>query len=217
MNSDRTPLEHFGILPESPNAVLLRLLLTTAVDAIAADEGSLLLRDDDTGDLRFAMTIGDADRESQLIGQRVPVGQGISQLAVATQEVQIGAPTYRDIKQTERQTGGPEAIIAAPLISGSDVIGVLTAVTFKPGRRFGGDEAKLYGRLATIAVVLIEQHQRISGMEGRSVIQTTATDPKHNAELSEIDQALSRIASRNPEALPQIAAIVANFEAAIRH
>jgi GAF domain-containing protein len=216
MNSTRSPLEHFGILPESADAALLRLVLTTAVETIEADEGSLLLRDEGTGDLRFAMTVGDPDREDKLVGERVPVGRGVSQLAAATREVQVGAPTYRDIKQTERETGGPEGVIAAPLISGAEVIGVLTAVTFKPGRRFGGAEAKFYGRLATIAAVIIEQHQRISGMEDRIAIQTTATLPRHNQELSEIDQALSRIAARQPQALSQIAAIVANFEAAIR-
>jgi GAF domain-containing protein len=217
MNSARRPLEHFGILPESADADLLRLVLTTAVETIDADEGSLLLRDDGTGDLRFAMTVGDPDREEKLIGERVPVGRGVVQLAAATQEVQIGAPTFRDIKQTEREAGGPEAVIAAPMISRSDVIGVLTAVTFKHGRRFGGAEAKLYGRLATVAAVLIEQHQRISGAEGRIAVQTTAMHPKHNKELNEIDQALSRIASRHPQALSHIAAIVANFEAAIEY
>jgi GAF domain-containing protein len=215
MNSARRPLEHFGILPESADADLLRLVLTTAVETIDADEGSLLLRDDGTGDLRFAMTVGDPDREEKLIGERVPVGRGVVQLAAATQEVQIGAPTFRDIKQTEREAGGPEAVIAAPMISRSDVIGVLTAVTFKHGRRFGGAEAKLYGRLATVAAVLIEQHQRISGAQDRIAVQTTAMHPKHNKELNEIDQALSRIASRHPQALSHIAAIVANFEAAI--
>ena len=176
IRKDRPLLEHFGMLPE--DTALLRLVLTTAVEAIEADEGSLLLRDPDTRDLYFAITVGDPDHERDLPGQRVPVGRGVVQLAAATQQVQIGAPTFRDIQQTERQTGGPEAVIAAPLISGSDTIGVLTAVTFKQGRRFGGVDAKLYGRLATIAAVLIEQHQRISGMKGRIAIGTTAAGPE---------------------------------------
>jgi GAF domain-containing protein len=212
----RSPLQHFGILPESPDAGLLRLLLKTAVDAVDAAEGSLLLCDRATNDLYFAMTVGDPGREQQLIGERVPVGKGVVQLAVATQEVQTGAPTFRDIEQTERETGGPDAVIAAPLITGSEVIGVITAVTFEPGRRFGGEEAKLYGGLATIAAVLIEQHQRIASVEGRTAIYTTAAQPQHNRELSEIDHALGRIASQQPQALAQIAAIVTNFEIAVR-
>jgi GAF domain-containing protein len=215
MNNTRSPLAHFGILPESRDAALLRLLLTTAVEAIKAEEGSLLLRDDATGDLRFAMTVGDVGREEKLIGERVPVGRGIVQLAAATQEVQVGAPTFRDIKQTEREDGGPEAVIAAPLLSGSEVMGVLTGVSFVHGRRFGSEEAKLYGRLATLAAVLIEQHQRIAGMEGRIAIQTTATDPVQNEELKAIDQALTRIAARRPQALSEIAAIIGHFETAI--
>lgn len=212
----RSPLEYFGIVPESPDASLLRLVLSAAVDAIGADEGSLMLRDKASGDLRFAMTVGDPDREAKLIGERVPIGKGVVQLAVATQEVQVGAPTFRDLKQTERETGGPEAVIAAPMISASDVMGVLTGVTFKNGKRFGESDARLYGKLATVAAVLIEQHQRLSGMEGRRAILATGTSPKHNQELSTIDQALSRIAARNPEMLSQIAAIVANIEAAIQ-
>jgi GAF domain-containing protein len=217
MKSTRSPLEYFGILPESSDATLLRLVLSTAVDAIGADEGSLLLRDKGTGDLRFAMTVGDPDSEAKLMGERVPAGKGLVQEAVVTQRAVTGAPTFRDIKQTERESGGPEAEIAAPMISsGSEVIGVLTGVTFKHGRRFDEHDAKLYGGLATLAAVLIEQHQRISGMEGRSAILATAIDPRHNRELSEIDQALSRITAQHPEVLSQIAAIIANVEAAIR-
>jgi len=211
MKGDRSPLEHFGILPDSAEVALLRLLLTTAVETVEAEEGSLLLREEGTGDLYFAMTTGSPD----LVGQRVPALRGVSQLAAVTREVQIGAPTYRDIEQTQRQGEGPEAVIAAPLIAGDEVLGVLTGVTFEKGRRFDGSDAKLYGSLATIAAVLIEQHQRISGMEGRIAIQTTATLPGHNDKLREIDQALSRIAARQPQALSQIAAIVASFEAAV--
>lgn len=216
MKNIRTALNYFGIMPESEDAELLRLILSTAVDTIGADEGSLLLRDETNGDLRFAMTVGAPEGSPSLIGERVPVGQGVVQLSVATREVQVGAPTFDDIKQTHRSTGGPEAVIAAPLVTGGKVIGALTGVSFARDRRFAGDEAKIYGRLATIAAVLIEQHQHISGKIGRVSIQASAATPRHNKELSIIDQALSRIAAKNPDVLGNIAAIIANFEAALR-
>jgi hypothetical protein len=62
---------------------------------------------------------------------------------------------------------------------------------------------------------LIEQHMRLSALEGRQTIVTSGVDAQKNARLGEIDQLLHRIAERKPDALVQIAAIIANVDAAL--
>jgi len=215
MKDDPSPLRYFGIQEESREERLLRLLLESVVPAVGGEEGSLLVHDANAGDLRFAMTVGDKASEQTLLGQRVPLGQGITGLAAATFEVQTGAPTFNNVQQTEGKSGGPEAVIAAPMVSGERLLGVITAVSFKPGKRFDGKDAKLCGRLATVAAVLIEQHMKLSAQEGRQTIVASGVDARMNARLGEIDQLLHRIAEKKPDALVQIAAIIANVDAAL--
>ncbi len=158
--------EYLGLLPATPEAAALRQIVEIGVGVIAADEGSLLVMDADAGNLRFAMTVGAS--EETLLGQRVPIGSGITGLAAATRQVQIGAPIYKDVAQTERLSEGPESVIAAPMLLGELVVGVLTAVTFKKGRIFNSDEAVLYARFARLAALLVEQTRRLKvrGGEG---------------------------------------------------
>ena len=58
-------------------------------------QGSLLVLDEKKKELVFAMTIGSRSSEMTLIGQRVPLGKGITGLAAQMREVQIGAPTFK--------------------------------------------------------------------------------------------------------------------------
>jgi GAF domain-containing protein len=215
MSQDPSPLRHFGIVEESREGRLLRLLLETVVQAVGGDEGSLLVHEPEAGDLRFAMTVGDRDSEQKLLGQHVPLGQGITGLAAATFEVQTGAPTFHNVQQTEGKSSGPEAVIAAPMVSDDQLLGVVTSVSFKAGKRFNGDDARLCGKLATIAAVLIEQHRKLATAEKSVSTAAGAVDPEAAVRLDEIGRALQRIAARQPSALMQIAALVSSIEAAL--
>ena len=160
--------EYLGLLPATPESAALRQIVETGISVIMADEGSLLVMDADAGDLRFAMTVGSGDSEKNLLGQRVTIGSGITGLAAATRQVQVGAPVYKDVAQTERLSEGPESVIAAPVLLGELVVGVLTAVTFKKGRIFNSQEAFLYARFARLAALLVEQTRRLKVRGGDS-------------------------------------------------
>jgi len=215
MSTDPSPLRYFGILEESREARLLRLLLESVVQAVGGEEGSLLVHDAAAGDLRFAMTVGDRASEEKLLGQHVPLGEGITGLAAATFEVQTGAPTFHNVQQTDVKSSGPEAVIAAPMVSNDQLLGVITSVSFKPGKRFDSSDARLCGRLATVAAVMIEQHMKLAQRDERSAIAGTDIDPRKNAQLAEIGRSLHRIADKKPEALAQVAAIIASVETAL--
>jgi GAF domain-containing protein len=219
MSTDPSPLRYFGIVEESREARLLRLLLETVVQAVGGDEGSLLVHEPEAGDLRFAMTVGSNATERALFLQRVPLGaKSVVGLAAATHDVQIGAPVYTDVHKTElrdQKSTRPEVVIAAPLLSDDQLLGVITAVSFNHEKRFGTAEAQLCGRLATVAAVLIEQHQKLAAAEKAVPAATGALNPEAALRLEEISRALYRIAARQPAALAQVGALVASVEAAL--
>src|SRR5438045_9777403 len=135
---------YLAIAPNSREEQMLRLLIELGIHVAGAEEGSILVHDRAKNDLVFAMNIGG---DASLIGQRVPLNQGITGLAAASREVQIGAPTF-DINQVETKKGGPSSVIAAPMLVDDELIGVLTAVTFASGKRFTEEDGSLYARLA---------------------------------------------------------------------
>ena len=202
---------HLGLLPASPESGILRLLVELGIQVVGADEGSLLVLDEKSRSLLFAMTVGDRASEKALRGQRVPLGKGITGLAAATHEVQIGAPTYKDVRQTRRRggpTGAPEAVIAAPMLIGDTLIGVMTCVSFKKGKRFGAGDARLYAELASIAGVVVDQHRRLSPAGGTRLKALGKTGMIEQ----EIAESVARLARKRPAALTYVAQILRSVE-----
>ncbi len=158
---------YLGILPSTPEEKILRMLIELGCEVVGGEEGSLLVYDKDADVLRFAMTVGDPESEKKLRGQSVPLGAGLTGLAAATLEVQTGAPTFKDVDQNER-TGDdatPDAVIAAPMASGDELVGVITAVSFADGKRFSSKDARLYAGFAAIAAIVVDLRRRLSAYE----------------------------------------------------
>lgn len=192
----------------------MRRVLALAVAAIEADEGSFLALDEGLGELRFVATVGNEESEKALLGQRVPLGSGITGLAAATGEVHVGAPTFKDIRQTERLSTGPEAVVAAPLLAGDRVLGVMTGVSFQPGRRFGQREVAVYGEHAAVMAALLEQAQRLDAIGGLQADPSIAAPRAANLE-KEIVTRLARLVSGSPEALGAAARLLESIEALV--
>jgi GAF domain-containing protein len=164
---DTPPIEaHLGMAEGSDAASAARALLGAGVASAGACEGSLLALDAGARELVFCATEGDAASEAKLLGQRVPLGSGVTGLAALSEEVQIGAPTFHDVEQTERKGAGPTAVMAAPVLAAGELVGVLTAVSFRAGRRFSAAHGELYGRLAAAVGLLIDQHRRLNALGG---------------------------------------------------
>lgn len=210
--ADATSLlaDYLGILPRTSEETVLRLLIETGARAVGADEGSLLALDEEAGELCFLMTLGSEASEDALEGQRVPLGKGITGLAASTLEVQIGAPTFKDIKQTEARSGdsGPEAVMAAPMLLNDQLLGVITAVSFTDGKRFTSKDAELYARFAAIAALVVDQNRRLAATPGA---------PKSMGASGRLEQEimgrLTRIITARPDALEHLAAVLKAFEA----
>lgn len=210
---------YLGILPQMPENKILRLLLETAIQVLDADEGSLLVHDEPSKSLRFAMTLGNEESAAKLAGQSVPLGKGLVGLAAATREVQIGAPVYHDVQQTKKRGNGkgePDAEIVAPMVVGNALIGVLTAVSFRPGKRFSADDGKLYARYATIAALVVDQRRRLAAVEAKD--HALLSNMEHSAEAraeQRIFASIAKIVQHDRAALPHVARMLTALEAIV--
>lgn len=203
---------YLGISYESPEEKVLRILNELGAQFVGAEEGSLLVFDHETNDLVFAMTVGSGLSEEVLLGQRVPLGEGIVGLAAQTREVQIGAPTFQVRQGAERQTeeAQPKSVLAAPMLIGNTLIGIITAVSFRPDTRFTNDDAMLYARIATVAAVVVEQRRRLAAVEslqkGLEVPQAASEEERLDFEIV---HSVTQLIKGKPAAKAQVARLLA--------
>jgi GAF domain-containing protein len=208
-----------GISAGSSEESVLRLLIELGAQVVGAAEGSLLVVDAKSSELVFAMTVGSAAAEQKLVGQRVPLGEGLVGLAAQTQEVQIGAPKL-DLPGAARAKGvgrgQPTAVLAAPMLIGDRLVGVITAVSFEQDKRFGSTDAMLYGRLAAVAGVVVDQQRRLAAV---AAIERGDKPPAvpGDSELAEqqILATVQRLVRLGPQAKTRVAALLAAVESLV--
>lgn len=207
---------YLGVAPRTSEEATLRLLVDLGRQYADAEEGSLLVLDRKTNELVFAMTAGSRQSEKTLLGQRVPVGRGLVGLAVATGEVQLGAPTFRGIRQRKRKGASdahPSAVLAAPMLVRGETIGVLTAARFRPGAPFTPADAALYGKIATVAGVVVDQQQRLAALEqlGKGGRPPRARTREQRLQM-EIVASVGRLTAGRAERLARVRAVLAALE-----
>jgi GAF domain-containing protein len=193
----------FGLEPAGSESAVLRLLIELCAQIVDAQEGSLLVVDEsgpgEAPVLTFAMTVGSRESERVLVGQQVPLGEGLVGLAAVTHEAQIGAPLFEGVVQAQRAdapVGQPTSMIAAPMLADGELVGVVTAVTFEPGRRFSEDQARLYARAASVAGLIVQQRRSIAALEGRAEATAGAGGTREEALHHSLDRAIARSAGR---------------------
>lgn len=125
---------------------LLEDTLGNALETINAKDGSLLVLDEDTEELVFVVAQGDLPRDA-LRWRRIPPGEG-----VAGWVVQNGRATIvNDAKTDERFYSGVDdefhfrtkSILAAPIIGGGRVLGVLEMLNKQGGMSFSSCDQTL--------------------------------------------------------------------------
>jgi len=116
---------------------LLASIVSVARAVFGAAAGSILLIDEAAGELVFEATAGEG--EEHLVGNRFPIDQGIAGWVAATGEAMIvddlaaSSVFARDIAEGTRYV--PDSIMAAPVICGGVVLGVLEVLDPAPQSR----------------------------------------------------------------------------------
>lgn len=182
-------------MPDDGRDDALRLALELGIQCVDADEGSLLVLDEATQELVFALTIGDQESSEALKGQRVPVGSGLTGLAALTGEVQVGTPRYQAVKQAgHREEAGLRYLIAAPMYSRERLVGVITAASFRHETQFSAAHAQLFGRVAALAGIVVAEGQLTQQLRDAQANRSVARTP-YEALQQDVAQALQRLVS----------------------
>ncbi|MDX1433181.1 MAG: GAF domain-containing protein [Gammaproteobacteria bacterium] len=126
-------------LPDVELMDLLTRVLANALETIDADNGSLLVLDEDTGELVFVITHGDIAHE-QLAWRRLPPGEGIAGWVVKNRRATIVNDAQVDDRfypGVDKELGfHTRSVLAAPIIGASRVLGVIEVLNKHEGKLF---------------------------------------------------------------------------------
>ncbi len=196
---------------------LLQLITESAVQILDAEAGSLLLVDDETGDLEFRVAVGGSGQE--LVGKRLPSGSGLAGATVQRGapiivndptrdsrwygEMDDDAPETGDGRSGNGQHGGPPpdaldeagdsgefrsgAILSVPLLVSGRAIGVLQCLNKRDGGIFVTEDADLLETFAGQAAIAIENARLFDMTDQQLALRVQELDT-----MQRIDQALNR-------------------------
>ena len=135
-------------------SVVLQDLLVRAAELLDVTGGELAIHDEETGELRIAAS---HNMGADAVGTTMTKGEGAMGRVAETMEPLI-IPDYLEwIGRSEKYTDGSvQTVMAAPLLIGSRLVGVLAVVHSEPGRRFGEDDMGLLKLFATQAAIAVE-------------------------------------------------------------
>lgn len=133
---------------------LLDSILYNALTVLDSKDGSLLVLDDETNELVFVLAQGDVE-ESQLLGYRIPPGQGIAGWVAKNAKPTIVNNPSKDprfLPSIDRAFDfRTESILAAPIIGGGRVMGVIEVLNKHSGEEFTPADLNLLTLLCHLA------------------------------------------------------------------
>jgi diguanylate cyclase (GGDEF)-like protein len=137
---------------------VLSLIMTHVSEVLRPGHWSLLLADEERGDLGFEIAVGDG--AERLKGMRLPVGEGIAGHVARSGEPLLLADARLDPRFSGRfdEASGlvTGSVLAVPLRSKGRVLGVVELVNPVGGRRFDGDDLRTLAALADYAAIAID-------------------------------------------------------------
>ena len=139
-------------------------LLASALAVLGASDGSLLLKDDETEELVFAIVRGEA--RERLTGYRLPPGRGIAgwvvqnQQATVVQDVRKDPRFYPQVDETFGFT--TQTLACVPLQEGDQIVGVIEAVNKLSDREFSPEDHHLLMVVAQLATVAIRRAEEFA-------------------------------------------------------
>ena len=159
---------------QNPEKVLnaFNLLISLGLKLLDADEGSLLVFRKDRRELQFVATIGGKVGDT-LVGKTVPLGKGITGMAAMTGEIQTASRATGKNLFSIQDDGEPNSVIAAPIMLDDELIGVMTAVSFRKEKEFSIADCQNFNILLELGAVIIKQEQEIAECTSKELHKLT--------------------------------------------
>jgi GAF domain-containing protein len=134
---------------------LLQGIMTATTELLGAESSSLLLLDEDADELEFKVATGDPE----LVGVRMPSGQGIAGAAMSQREPVVQdnvASDSRHYGEVDKAAGSTTRnLVAVPLLLKDRAIGVLEAIN-RTEADLAGEDLEIAKALASLAAVAID-------------------------------------------------------------
>jgi GAF domain-containing protein len=146
--------------PEQDVLALLDETMVYALDLVEADDGSLLLVDEETDEMAFVLVHGSVRQE--LEGYRFDRELGIAGHVAETGEAVIvndvrAMPDF--FPQVDEQFGFvTQSLVAVPLVAGGRVMGVIEVLNKRSEDGFTEDDASALFVLATLAALALDYY-----------------------------------------------------------
>ena len=137
---------------------VLNMITEKAVEILEAEAGSLFITDEETGELVFQVAVGPTSGD--LIGMRLAPGTGIvgataeTQQPVVVNDAQQDRHHFSDIDESSGFV--TRALLAVPLVSKGNSIGVLEVLNKKDGSLFDEQDTQVMMTFASQAAAAIE-------------------------------------------------------------
>ncbi|MBI4757687.1 MAG: GAF domain-containing sensor histidine kinase [Chloroflexi bacterium] len=181
---------------------LLAQVMQAAAQVLGAEAGSILLVDQSTNELEFVLTQGGGG--SQLLQRRMAIGTGLAGWVASQAKPAIVNDVTAD-PRFAREIGDSvsfqvKSLIAVPLASKGQVIGVLEVLNKASGEGFTEDDLQILNTLGAQAAVAIENARLYQALkEERDKILNTEEEVRKKLARDLHDgptQALSAIAMK---------------------
>jgi GAF domain-containing protein len=148
-----------AVLPtEEQHRALLQSIVEAARAIFSARAASIFLHDDEADELVFEAAAG--ERSGDVIGLRLPAGTGIAGWVLATRQPLVLNDLANDprfAREVAERTGFvPSALMAVPLLSNEQALGVLQVLDPEEDVRSGLAQMELIGLFANQAAVALD-------------------------------------------------------------
>lgn len=147
--------------PSTDVITLLDDVLASALAAVGASDGSLILTDEETDELVFAVVHGKA--RERLTGFRMPIGEGIAGWVAENRTPTVVTDVQNDSRFSPRVDNTfdfqTRSLACVPMLDDRRVLGVIEAVNKHYDReftRYDEDLLRVVGQLATVAILRAE-------------------------------------------------------------
>jgi GAF domain-containing protein len=152
-----------NITPEVDVLMLMGEIMDAALGVVRAGDGSLMLTDEESGDLVFTVVRGAA--ADRLVGYRLPRGKGIAGWVAQHRQAQIVRDVRRDPRfyaQVDEALGfSTRSIVCVPVyLDDGRVLGVIEVLNKLADGEFSQDDLNLILIVAQLAATAMRRAER---------------------------------------------------------
>jgi GAF domain-containing protein len=183
-----------AVLPRTSDA-LLHSIVEAAARIFGAAAASIALVDEERGVLEFKVAIGQGN--SDIIGKSFPLDKGIAGYVAMTGQPLAVSNVEQDPRFAQDFAKGtgyvPRSILAAPLLSGERVIGVMEVLDKIQAASFGLQDMELLSLFARQAALAIDQSAHVDRIGEALILGLERLAAAEGADAPDLLSALRKI------------------------